>query len=157
MLAPERFAAWMNAYRHTDRRFGHTYRYHSRSDAHSVALCTEVLRDLLEACPALRSQAERGEVVYGINTLLTWPSTGESLHISQHRQPAAAAGMIQHLRGLPIREQVGQVGFDAYATIVIETDNIGAARLWTEPPAPQPGDRDHYETFLARLSHFYAE
>ena len=98
MLAPERFAAWMNAYRHTDRRFGHTYRYHSRSDAHSVALCTEVLRDLLEACPALRSQAERGEVVYGINTLLTWPSTGKAktldLALGIRGEPASASCIV---------------------------------------------------------------
>jgi hypothetical protein len=276
VLAPERFVAWMSSYSHVDRRYGHVYRYHSRSDAHSVALCTEILRDLLHACPVLREQAERGQIVYGINTVLLWPSTGktktldlavgtpaettgvatstgqprsrmrsralalpeppsrlpdapsgiskapladafiaceaksvmtehskskprvydelsssheivhqgrpdaiatgitvvniaetfvsplrqtsaDALFISQHRQPTAAGGMIQHLRGLPIREVVGQVGFDAYATIVVESDNRGDVKLWTEAPAPQPGDRDHYQTFLDRISQFYTE
>ncbi len=250
MLAPERFAAWMNDHQHVDRRFGHVYRYHSRSDAHSVALCAEILTDLLLACPVLMAQAERGEVVYNVNVTFEWLSTDkkktldlaigppalpvtpsgeeqvvrgipsailfsceaksvmtehskskprvydelsssheivhqgspeaiatgitvvniassfvsplrqtgrDSLFHSQHRQPAAAAGMIHHLRGLPIRERVGQVGFDAYATIVVECDNVGEVRLWTQPPAPQPGDRDHYQTFLERTSRLYQQ
>lgn len=65
-LAPERFAEWMRQYQHVDRRYGHVYYYHSRSDAHSIALCTEVLRDLLAICPTLSAQAERDEVVFGI-------------------------------------------------------------------------------------------
>ena len=234
-----------------DPRFGHVYRYHSRSDAHSVALCTEILNDLVQSCPALRSQAERGEIVFGINVKFRWPSTGKrktldlalgppagpppavslrkpmaqgklaevlisceaktvmtehgksqpriydelsssheivhqgrpdaiatgitvvniaqtfvsplrqtsarSVHVSQHKQPDVAARMIQHLRGLPIREAVDQVGFDAYTTIVVDCDNQGEVRLWSAPPAPQPGEPDHYETFLVRISRLYAE
>jgi hypothetical protein len=64
--------------------------------------------------------------------------------------------MINHLRGLPIRDTVDGFGFDAYATIVVDCDNRGLATLWIEPPAPQPGDRDHYDTFIARLSAAYA-
>jgi hypothetical protein len=65
--------------------------------------------------------------------------------------------MIQHLRGLPIRDAVGQVGFDAYATVVVDCDNRGDASLVEAPPAPQPGDPDHYRTFLDRISRAYAE
>ena len=251
MFAPERFAGWMSGHRHVDPRLGHVYRYHSRSDAHSVALCTEILADLVRLCPVLRSQAERGEVVFGINVKFRWPSTRKSktldlalgppagpppdpglrtpiargeladvlisceaktvmtehgksqpriydelsssheivhqgrpdaiatgitvvniaetfvsplrqtsrkkLHVSRHRPPEVAARMIQHLRGLPIREGMGQVGFDAYATIVVNCDNQGEVRLWTAPPAPQPAEPDHYETFLDRVSRLYAE
>jgi hypothetical protein len=78
------------------------------------------------------------------------------LHISKHKQPRAAERMVNHLRGLPIRDGVKGVGFDAYATIVVDCDNQGPAFLWTDPPSPQPGDRDHYETFIARLSDAYA-
>ncbi len=250
MAAPDRFAEWMSAHRHVDRRFGHAYRYHPRSDAHSIALCKEILSDWVQACSVLRSQAERGEIVYGVNVKFTWPSTRKSktldlalgppadppspsshrrpipegkitdvfisceaktvmtehgksqpriydelsssheiLHqgrpdaiatgmtvvniaktfvsplrqtsrksvrTSRHRQPAVAARMIQHLRGLPIREAVGQVGFDAYATIVVDCDNQNEVRLWTAPPAP-PGEPDHYDTFLDRISRLYAE
>lgn len=250
MLAPEKFAEWMSAYRHVDRRFGHVYRYHSRSDAHSVALCTFILEDLVAACAAIRARTATGELVYGTNVRFTWPSgksktldlaigpadqpstaptppenirkaiptdvliaceaktvmtehgksqprvydelssSHEIVHqgrpdaiaagvtviniaetfvsplrqsantplvVTHHRQPAAAANMIHHLRGLPIRDTVGSVGFDAYATIVIESDNLTDARLWTAPPAPQPGDRDHYETFLDRICRFFTE
>jgi hypothetical protein len=250
-LAPERFVQWLNAHSHVDRRFGHVYRYHSRSDAHSIALCDFILDDLLDACQELRQQAALGQVVYGTNYPYIWPSTGkaktldlalgrpertytqpatpsriekgviaevifsceaksvmtehgkskprvydelsssheivhqgnpeaiatgitvvniadtfvsplrqtsrETLVISRHKQPDAAAGMVQHLRGLPIRDEIGRVGFDAYASFVVDLDNRGEARLHTDPPAPQPGERDHYETFVARASRFYAE
>ena len=241
----------MSGHRHVDRRFRHVYRYHPRSDAHSIALCTEIVKDLVQACPVLRSQAERGEIVFGVNVKFTWPSTGKtktldlalgpptappstsalqqliaegkpaevlisceaktvmtehgksqpriydelsssheiihqgrpdaiatgitvvniaktfvsplrqtstkSISKSRHKQPDVAARMIQHLRGLPIREAVGQVGFDAYATIVVDCDNLNDVRLWTAPPAPQPGELDHYDTFLHRVSRLYAE
>src|SRR5262249_46542671 len=79
------------------------------------------------------------------------------LVVTQHKQPEAAASMVRHLRGLPQRDQVGQVGFDAYATIVVSCDNQNAAELWSAAPAPQPGDADHYETFLDRICRFYSE
>jgi hypothetical protein len=248
MPAPERFAEWMSGYQHVDRRFGHIYRYHSRSDAHSIKLCMLILEDLLAACQALREQAARREVAYGINERFTWASTGKSKTLdlavgppvdrpaeaqesivrtrladvwlaceaksvmtehgksqprvydelnsshdivhqgrpdaiaagitvvniaerfasplrqvaggpvlfSVHSQPRAAARMIRHLRGLPVRDSPNGVGFDAYATIVIDCDNVEAARLWRDPPAPQPGDPDHYSTFLERISRQYA-
>jgi hypothetical protein len=249
-LAPEQFVAWMNSHSHKDGRFGYVYRYHPRSDAHSVALCRFIWRDFLAACPVLRAQAESGRVVCGINVGFTWPRSGkrktldlavgppmggpvegglepflrlelaqvavaceaksvmtehsksqprvydelssahEIVHqgdqrtiaagitivnisetfvsplrqtrrrkpyVSHHRQPAAAAKMVEHLRGLPIRDEPGQVGFDAYATIVLSCDNLGVAVLWTEAPAPQPGDRDHYGTLVDRVSRFYSE
>lgn len=77
------------------------------------------------------------------------------LYVSKHKQPHAAQRMVDHLRGLPIRETVEGTGFDAYATVVVDCDNQGPARLWIEPPAPQPGDRDHYETFILRIANAY--
>jgi hypothetical protein len=84
-------------------------------------------------------------------------SADAPLEVSIHDQPHDAEHMVQHLRDLIIRNQVGEVGFDAYCTIVVDCDNQSYARLWTAPPAPQPGDRDHYETFLQRLVKFYEE
>jgi hypothetical protein len=237
MHAPQKFAEWMSAYRHVDRRFGHVYLYHSRSDAHSIALCTFILEDLLATCATVSAQAEAGELVSGTNVRFTWPSgrsktldlaigyagephtkplpaeairkaipidvliaceaktvmtehgksqprvydelssSHEIVHqgrqdaiaagitviniadsfvsplrqsanpplvVTHHKQPTAASNMVHHLRGLPIRDAAGHVGFDAYATIVIDCDNQTDAKLWTAPPAPQPGDRDHY-------------
>jgi hypothetical protein len=264
--APEQFAAWMAAHEHRDAKLGFVYRYHPRSDAHSKALCRLVLEDLIAACPSLRSQAEAGQVVYGINCLYTFPVSGktktldfvvakgkpqegaeriggvmspaaelgtvkvgnrkekrfaiervllsceskaamtehvkskprlfdelsssheivhqgdpealaagitvvniaktfvsptrqkgESLTVTAHRQPDVTRQMVTYLRGLPIRTDRATVGFDAYATIVIDCDNQKVASLWTAPPAPQPGDRDHYDTFLTALSRAYEE
>jgi hypothetical protein len=248
MNAPERFAIWLSTHEHRDRRYGHVYRYHSRSNAHSIALCTYILEDLLDRCPILQTQAARGEVAYGINLSYIWPTTrkvknldlavgrpaarillgkmvevkalaevflaceaksvmtehvksqprvydelsssheivhqgrpdaiaagitvvniaatfisplrqttADQLHISYHLQPQVTARMVTHLRGLPIREDIGQVGFDAYCTIVVECDNQTTARLWADPPAPQPGDRDHYGTFISRIVRYYME
>jgi len=81
----------------------------------------------------------------------------DPLHFSKHRQPAVTASMVDHLRGLQIREKPGEVGFDAFATIIIDCDNVGTCRLHTQSPAPQVGDMDHYGTFLTRLSAAYAD
>jgi hypothetical protein len=107
-------------------------------------------------------QGDREAIAAGItvvNIAATFVSPlrqrGSELHISKHRQPRAAERMVNHLRGLPIRDSVDATGFDAYATIVVDCDNQGPAMLWTDPPAPQPGDRDHYDQFISRLAGAY--
>jgi hypothetical protein len=84
-------------------------------------------------------------------------SDDAELNVTRHTQPAAAAGMVEHLRGLRIREGVTERGFDAYCTFVVDCDNRSRAVLWTAPPAPQPGDPDYYDTFIGRLACFYEE
>lgn len=79
------------------------------------------------------------------------------LDVTIHKQPHAAESMVNHLRGLPQRDGPGSVGFDAYCTFVVDCDNQGPARLWTDPPAPQPGEKDYYETFLKRIAKAYAD
>jgi hypothetical protein len=231
-----------------DRRFGHVYRYHSRSDAHSIALCRFIMEDFIEHSTALRRQIESGQVIWDTNLrfrfprslkaktldlaiglpVATLPTTkrasdkmrdvfvaceaksvmsehGKSqprvfdelnsahgivhagrpdaiaagitvvniaqtfvsplrqtagrrdLLFSHYNQPEVTERMVQHLRGLPVRDQVGGVGFDAYATIVIDSDNQGPATLWTNPPVPQPGDPDHYSTLVQRIVRSYGE
>jgi hypothetical protein len=249
MDAPRDFAAWLTAHEHRDPKYGWIYRYHSRSDAHSIALCELVLRDIIDACQPLRERAIADKIVYGINARHTFPngkrktldlaigtlsdvpeadrfagvirpgeidrvlisceaktcmtehsksqprifdelaSSHEIVHqgdrdaiacgitvvniaatfvsplrqkskklfISQHKQPRAAERMVNHLRGLPIRDRVDETGFDAYATIVVDCDNQGPVGLWTPPPSPQPGDRDHYDTFITRVAESYAK
>lgn len=244
MSAPQNFAAWLSAHEHKDSAYGWVYHYHSRSDAHSIALCKLILEDLLLACPTLCRYAIADQIVYGINARHTFlngkkktldlalgtvktlkPESrfanticageidrvlmsceaktvmtehgksqprvfdelgssheivhqgdklaiaagvtvvniaktfvsplrqkGGELHVSQHKQPHAAERMINHLRGLAIRDTADQAGFDAYATIVVDCDNQGPASLWTSPPAPQVGEKDHYDTFVAKLA-----
>ncbi len=260
MLAPEAFAEWLSKHRHRDKKLGHTYLYHSRSDKHSNALCRAILRDILERCPVLQEQALSGKVACGINLKHKWAATnkmksldlalglpinplrgtppleeakassalrivkvealadvlisceaksvmtehkksqprvydelsssheivhqgrqdaisagvtvvniadtfvsplrqkpGQALHVTKHKQPQVTQSMVAHLRGLPIRESTGEVGFDSYCTIVIDCDNRRTARLSLSPPAPQPGDPHHYETFLDRIARFYTD
>lgn len=77
--------------------------------------------------------------------------------VTSHRQPDVTEDMIEHLRGLVMRNGVGEVGFDAFAVIVINCDNIGPCTLHTDSPAPQPGDPHHYQSFVNRITSAYAE
>jgi hypothetical protein len=79
------------------------------------------------------------------------------LRFSEHRQPYVTEKMVTHLQGLPVRNEVGEVGFDAYCTVIVDCDNQGRATIWEDPPAPQPGDINHYETFLRNISKAYEE
>ena len=101
-----------------------------------------------------------GVVVVNIASRFASPTrqtSGEGpLNFTAHRQPAVAESMINHLRGLQIRERPGEIGLDAFATIIIDCDNVGVCRFHAAPPAPQPGDKDHYDTFLRRFSKAYA-
>lgn len=45
--------------------------YHPRSDAHSNAICTGILNDLLDQCRPLAEKAERGELVAKLNHTVT--------------------------------------------------------------------------------------
>ncbi len=67
MRAAEKFVAWLACHEHRDEKSGRIYRYHPRSDAHSMALARFLVEDLLCACPALAQQARAGQVVYGVN------------------------------------------------------------------------------------------
>lgn len=265
MLAPDRFVQWLANNPKADK-YGNVYYYHSRSDAHSIALCKMVMEDILEHCPVLRQQATKRQIVYGINYPYAWANGKEKtldlaigsairpgiedqvtlnqeqpilpdeqfpllhqihrgvmrelyfsceakavmtehgkskprlydelsssheivhqgspnaiasgiatvnvaatfvsplrnkqagiLEVTSHNQPKAAADMVQHLKRLPIRETAGTVGFDAYCTFAVDLDNQTSPKSWANPPAPQPGDPDHYETFLRRIVTLYME
>jgi len=102
-----------------------------------------------------------GIVVVNIATQYASPTRQTSgdgpLVITKHRQPDVCQQVVEHLRGLKIRQAAGEVGFDAYATIVVDCDNVGVCGLHTSVPAPQPGDPDHYQAFLDRISRAYQE
>ncbi len=74
MDAPDNFVAWLTAHEHLDPVYGWVYRYHSRSDAHSIALCKLIVADLVDACPSLREQALADRIVYGINARHVFPN-----------------------------------------------------------------------------------
>jgi hypothetical protein len=120
--------------------------------------------DELASSHEIVHQGERAAIAAGIavvNIAATFVSPlrqkSKKLHVSKHNQPHAAERMISHLRGLPIRDNIDEVGFDAFGTIVVDCNNQGPAKLWTDPPAPQKGDVDHYQTFVKRVSDAFAE
>lgn len=79
--------------------------------------------------------------------------------VTPHNQPHVAERTVEHLRGLRIRDGVGEEGFDAYCTIVVDCDNQvdHPVSLWTDLPAPQIGDADHYDAFIERIVQSYSE
>ena len=79
------------------------------------------------------------------------------VNITLHRQPGVVGNMVEHLRRLPLRGGIDDVGLEAYCTFVVDLDNQGHVALHTAPPAPQPSDADHYDTFLGRLCQIYTE
>jgi hypothetical protein len=73
-----------------------------------------------------------------------------------HKQPDAAESMVKHLSGLKMRREIGEVGFDAFAVLVVDCDNVGPCRLYEAQPSPQAGEEHHYQTFLSRISAAYS-
>ncbi len=250
-LAPYEFVKWLTQNVQTDQA-GREYRYHPRSPSHSKALCSFVIRDLVEHCRALADDAAAGRITYAIEHLMVHPldaanrktidlaigtpsngtappkdalvSAGDvdevriaveakscmtehskskprlydelnsshtivhaafpnaiatgvvvvniadkfasplrqdqnskksPVHFTEHDVPRCAADMIGHLRNLRLASSVDEYGFDALTIIVVECDNVGPAKLWTQPPAPQPGDPLHYETYLRTICEAY--
>lgn len=102
-----------------------------------------------------------GVVVVNISTQYASPTrqiSGEGdLIITTHKQPHAALGIIDHIKGLKMRDRIDEVGFDALTVIVINCDNSGPCNLVTDPPAPQPGERHHYGTFMSRIVTAYEQ
>lgn len=78
MRALNGFIDFLKTYVYADRNRrlppGLELQYHSRSSAHSVVLGELIVEDLLDSCGALREQAARGEVAFGINYFFTWPN-----------------------------------------------------------------------------------
>ncbi|WNG62044.1 hypothetical protein F0U59_50600 [Archangium gephyra] len=75
---------------------------------------------------------------------------------SNHRQPSDTERVIAKVRELPRSGPHGERGFDALAISVVSCANDGSpVELVTAPPAPQPGDADHYERMIRRTARLY--
>ena len=77
-LAPERFVEWMTNNKHEDKKLGQIYRYHSRSDSHSKAICLFILEDLLQVSTTLKEHAAAGKVVYKTNLPYLWANSAKA-------------------------------------------------------------------------------
>ena len=92
--APDALVAWMNSKFHYGREASRRYRYHPRSDRHSVALCRFVLSDVLRDCADLATHGRSGRVTAGLNHKVTAPGGRGSKHVDL-------------AVGLPVGEQQG--------------------------------------------------
>lgn len=78
--------------------------------------------------------------------------------VNQHKQPAAAASVVEKLKELPRRAKTtGNEGFDAFAIVLVDCPNNGSpVRVVADSPAPSPADAYHYAQFISRLETLYA-
>lgn len=78
--------------------------------------------------------------------------------VSRHNQPRDAASVVEKLRELPRRSRDGEEGYDVFAILAVDCMNDGTpVTLVTDPPAPQPGDVDHYDMAVHRLVQLYEQ
>lgn len=83
--------------------------------------------------------------------------TGIELRWSRHVQPRSAQITVDKLRQLPKRSRPGEVGYDAFAIVVVQCKNDGSPlEVVTESPAPLSGDIFSYASMIDRLAHTYA-
>ncbi len=78
--------------------------------------------------------------------------------VTKHRQPRDAASVVSKARELPRRSRDGGEGYDVLAIVMIGCRNDGTPVTIVEsPPAPQPGDVDHYAMAVHRLAQLYEQ
>ncbi len=66
---------------------------------------------------------------------------------------------LNEMRNVTTSGGMSNYGMDAKGAIVVDMDNVNLAeaRFMTVPPAPQPGDPLHYDSFVQRLCDEYSE
>lgn len=76
--------------------------------------------------------------------------------VSRHHQPRDADGILEKVREIPRRVGPAGSGYDGLAIVGVECVNDGSpVRIFTKPPAPQPGDIYDYETMITRVANEY--
>jgi hypothetical protein len=79
------------------------------------------------------------------------------LRVTTHKQPRAAASVIQKVLEIPRRATTSAHGFDALAIVVVDCVNDGKTpvRIVDGPPAPAWTDPVHYDSLIARVVQLY--
>lgn len=76
--------------------------------------------------------------------------------ISNHKQPSAAAGIIDKVKQVPRRTGSQQAGFDGLGIIVVDAVNDGTPiAIVSQPPAPSPGEIFYYDDMISRVANEY--
>lgn len=84
-------------------------------------------------------------------------TSGQTVIVSRHAQPADAAGVIAKVREIPRRTSAQTEGYDGLGVVVVHASNNGVTpvSLVSGPPAPQVGDILHYDTMVTRVANEY--
>jgi hypothetical protein len=131
MSAPDAIAAWLAAHEHKDRVYGWVYRYHPRSNAHSNALCGMVLQDLLLASPLLARDARADKIVYGINSVHTFPG-GKTKTLDLAIGTATATKETTRFSNLICRGEIARVLISCEAKTVMTEHHKSQPRVFDE-------------------------
>jgi hypothetical protein len=102
-------------------------------------------------------------IAAGVMVVNASPAFSSPLRASQvpQREPSAASRIVEHcvneMRNVTESGGVNTYGMDAKTVLVVDFDNVNlsAARYFSVPPAPQPGDPLHYDSFIQRLCQEY--
>jgi hypothetical protein len=96
-----------------------------------------------------------------VNAATTFISPGlqadlDRPEVSEHVQPAAAAGVVRKIEEIPRRTGSASHGFDGLGIVVVDASNDGSTITLVETrPAPQPGDIFRYDDMLTRVANEY--
>lgn len=86
------------------------------------------------------------------------PVTSPELRRKKHKQPKAAAGVVEMLERLPLRQDPPETGFDSLGIIVVSHDNelpVPSVELITSLPCPQTASPRSYQSFLIDICNKY--
>lgn len=78
--------------------------------------------------------------------------------ISIHKDPMSLADrVLDEVRNVTMAGGTSPVGLDAKCALVLDMDNINhlSTRFVTAPPAPQPGNPMHWDSFIRRICDVY--
>lgn len=122
------------------------------------------LGDLIAYCMHLHNhhpQAVAGFTVV-INAAERYRNPDEFSEVAKHKallKPLELEATIQLFREVPLRGgTTGKADLpEALGILVVEYDGERPARLLTEPPAPRPGDLNHYSSFIALMRDRFVE
>ncbi len=122
------------------------------------------LGDLLAYCMHLHSHHPRAVAGFTIvvNAAARYKNPDEFSEVAKHKavlKPHELEATIELFRKVPLRADVSDPGDipEALAIIVVDYDGQKPARLLEEPPAPQPGEPNHYGAFVKAMGQRFVE
>ncbi len=122
------------------------------------------LGDLIAYCMHLHTHHPRAVAGFTIvvNAAPRYRNPDEFSEVAKHKavlKPQELSATVQLFQKVQLRGAAEDPGDfpEALAIIVVKYDGDNPARVFTEPPAPQPGDPNHYATFIGTMARRFEE